>query len=78
MEHDERSLVAPWCRSFARDAPGITGCRGFAADKLAAEPADPATAVLERCEPLDVTVRGVDARQLLNAAYEALARREDD
>ena len=80
VEHDERSVVAPWWPFGPRESLPVNhaGVDASPADQLAAEPADPSTAVLQRCEPLEVTIRGVDARELLTAAYEALARRETD
>ena len=65
-----RSTIAPWW-------PLVPGARlpepPLEADvTLAADPPAEATAVLQRCEPLDVDVRGVPITDLLDPAYEAL------
>jgi len=62
-------VVAPWWPLVPGAHLPVAATDG-ATDLLAGPPTDPAAA-LQRCEPLDVEIRGVPATDLLAAAYDA-------
>ena len=71
----ERPAVAPWWPFGPREALPSSApdfVRSHPGDAVT-DPADPATAVLQRCEALNVTLRDADVSALLTVAYDALA-----
>lgn len=71
------AVAAWWPFTELETLPHDPGRRvGAEEDDVVADPADPPAGVLQRCEPLDMTVRGTDVTGLLDAAYDALAHRD--
>lgn len=68
---NDRSLstVAPWWPFGATSPAAIDALRGADTGVPAAEPAEPPSAVLRRCAPLDVTVYGTNVAELVIPAY---------
>ncbi|MEO8697523.1 MAG: SWIM zinc finger family protein [Acidimicrobiales bacterium] len=75
---DELPVVAAWWPFGPREKlPSPESMVRESSGDVAADPADPPAAVLQRCEPLNVVAGGVEATDRLTAAYDALARRSD-
>ena len=78
---DTGPVVAPWwpfgpLETLPVKTAAVVRSRDDEDHDVVVDPADPPTAVLRRCEALDVTVRDTEVSVLLTAAYEALASRE--
>ena len=72
--------VAPWWPFGPLESIPVGAPQSSPVDppdaEIVTDPADPPDAVLARCEPLDVAVRGSEAATRLRAAYVALADRD--
>ena len=78
---DTGPVVAPWwpfgpLETLPVKTAAVVRSRDDEDHDVVVDPADPPTAVLRRCEALDVAVRDTEVSVLLTAAYEALASRE--
>ncbi|MEO5840682.1 MAG: SWIM zinc finger family protein [Acidimicrobiales bacterium] len=74
----EQDVVAPWWPFGPRETlpeGAVAVANSYADDVVVVDPADPSDAVLQRCEPLNITAGNVDVVVALFAAYDALARR---
>lgn len=77
-DRDESPPVAPWWPFGPRETLPL-GAAEFANayGEAVIDAADPPDAVLQRCEPLDVTARGMGIHELLGPVYDALAHRAE-
>ena len=75
---DGRDVVAPWWPFGPRETLPAELSQLGSFDDVVADPADPPTVVLQRCEPLNVIVGDVEVTDLLTGVYEVLALRQID